>query len=226
MAGGAQKGEVYVPAYASENLYNEDLAPLKEQTWGSYNIFAFWMSDVHSVGGYVTAGSLFALGLASWQVLVALLVGIVIVYVLLQPGGQAQPVDRRAVPGDLPRRLRRARRQHPGHHPRPDRGRLVRHPDLPRLGGAGSSSCSSCPGLAPYADVDQHGFLGLSALGWVSFAMLWVAAGRRVLAAAWRRSASSSTSAGPAVYVVMFAALPATWSTRPAGATSTSTSAT
>jgi NCS1 family nucleobase:cation symporter-1 len=37
------------------------------------------MSDVHSVGGYVTAGSLFALGLTSWQVLISLLVGIVIV---------------------------------------------------------------------------------------------------------------------------------------------------
>ena len=58
-------------------LTNEDLAPLEKQTWSSYNIFAFWMSDVHSVGGYVTAGSLFALGLASWQVLIALLVGIV-----------------------------------------------------------------------------------------------------------------------------------------------------
>ena len=33
-------------------LTNQDLAPLKKQTWGSYNIFAFWMSDVHSVGGY------------------------------------------------------------------------------------------------------------------------------------------------------------------------------
>lgn len=60
-------------------LTNEDLAPLKRQTWGQYNIFAFWMSDVHSVGGYITAGSLFALGLSSWHVLVALLVGIVIV---------------------------------------------------------------------------------------------------------------------------------------------------
>jgi nucleobase:cation symporter-1, NCS1 family len=47
------------------SLTNEDLAPLKEQTWTWYNIFAFWMSDVHSVGGYVTAGSLFALGLTS-----------------------------------------------------------------------------------------------------------------------------------------------------------------
>ena len=34
---------------------------------------------MHSVGGYVTAGSLFALGIASWQVLVSLIVGIVIV---------------------------------------------------------------------------------------------------------------------------------------------------
>jgi len=50
-------------------LTNEDLAPLRQQTWGQYNIFAFWMADVHSVGGYVTAGSLFALGLSSWQVL-------------------------------------------------------------------------------------------------------------------------------------------------------------
>ena len=28
----------------------------------------------------------------------------------------------------------------------------------------------------------QHGFLGLSTLGWIGFAILWVAAGRRVLA--------------------------------------------
>ncbi|HYR12747.1 MAG TPA: cytosine permease, partial [Mycobacterium sp.] len=60
-------------------MANEDLIPLKKQTWTSYNIFAFWMSDVHSVGGYVTAGSLFALGLSSWQVLTALVIGIVIV---------------------------------------------------------------------------------------------------------------------------------------------------
>jgi nucleobase:cation symporter-1, NCS1 family len=55
-----------LPAGYSDRLYNEDLAPLKNQTWGAYNIFAFWMSDVHSVGGYVFAGSLFALGLTSW----------------------------------------------------------------------------------------------------------------------------------------------------------------
>ena len=83
-------GGVIKPGY-DPRLTNEDLAPLRKQTWGSYNIFAFWMSDVHSVGGYVTAGSLFALGLASWQVLVALLVGISDRLLLLQPGRQAEP---------------------------------------------------------------------------------------------------------------------------------------
>ncbi|MFT4021831.1 MAG: cytosine permease, partial [Acinetobacter sp.] len=66
------------PSYDTQ-LTNTDLAPLKKQTWGAYNIFAFWMSDVHSVGGYVMAGSLFALGLNSWQVLISLLIGIIIV---------------------------------------------------------------------------------------------------------------------------------------------------
>jgi cytosine/uracil/thiamine/allantoin permease len=31
-------------------LYNEDLAPVKQQTWKAYNIFVFWMSDVHQHG--------------------------------------------------------------------------------------------------------------------------------------------------------------------------------
>jgi NCS1 family nucleobase:cation symporter-1 len=74
----AESNALIKPGY-DPRLTNEDLAPLKKQTWGQYNIFAFWMSDVHSVGGYITAGSLFALGLSSWQVLVSLLVGIVIV---------------------------------------------------------------------------------------------------------------------------------------------------
>ena len=35
-----------------------------------------WMSDVHSVGGYVFAAGLFFLGLTGWQVLLALVVGV------------------------------------------------------------------------------------------------------------------------------------------------------
>lgn len=67
-ASAASLGDPQIKPDYDERLTNEDLAPLGKQTWNSYNIFAFWMSDVHSVGGYVTAGSLFALGLTSWQV--------------------------------------------------------------------------------------------------------------------------------------------------------------
>ncbi|HTI28074.1 MAG TPA: cytosine permease, partial [Kutzneria sp.] len=77
-------------------LANDDLKPLAKQSWGAYNIFAFWMSDVHSVGGYVTAGSLFMLGLSSWQVLVALLVGIGIVQLFCNL--VAKPSQAAAVP--------------------------------------------------------------------------------------------------------------------------------
>ena len=71
----AESNALIKPGY-DPRLTNEDLAPLRKQTWGQYNIFAFWMSDVHSVGGYITAGSLFALGLSSWQVLVLSLIHI------------------------------------------------------------------------------------------------------------------------------------------------------
>ena len=83
------------PSY-DQRLTNEDLAPLKEQNWSWYNIFAFWMSDVHSVGGYITAGSLFALGLTSWQVLISLIAGITIV--LFFCNLVAKPSQRTGVP--------------------------------------------------------------------------------------------------------------------------------
>lgn len=74
-----------LPAGADERLWNEDLAPVPKdrRTWTGYSIFAMWMSDVHSVGGYTFAASLFFLGLSGWQVLAALTVGILAVYVLM-----------------------------------------------------------------------------------------------------------------------------------------------
>jgi len=66
-------------ADADPRLYNDDLAPAKERNWGVYSLFAMWMSDVHSVGGYIFAAGLFALGLVGWQVLLALVIGITLV---------------------------------------------------------------------------------------------------------------------------------------------------
>jgi nucleobase:cation symporter-1, NCS1 family len=163
-----------MPAGYSERLYNEDLAPLRHQTWGAYNIFAFWMSDVHSVGGYVFAGSLFALGLTSWQVLIALLVGIGIVNVLCnmiakpsQANGVPYPVACRATFGVLGANV-----------PAVIRGLIA-----VAWYGIQTYLASSAlvivvlkfvPQLLPYADVHRHGFMGLSTLGWSGFMLLWV----------------------------------------------------
>src|ERR1700730_4751456 len=102
-AAGFPPGQGAVKRQYDPRLTNADLAPLKEQPWGAYNIFAFWMSDVHSVGGYSTAGILFALGLTSWQVFICLIVGIVIVQffcnLVAKPSQQAgvpYPVTSRA----------------------------------------------------------------------------------------------------------------------------------
>src|ERR1700683_2253198 len=70
---------------AHPQLYNHDLAPTAPEgrTWGVFSLFAMWMSDVHSVGGYTFAASLFFLGLTGWQVLLSMVVGIVAVYFLM-----------------------------------------------------------------------------------------------------------------------------------------------
>ena len=76
---------VLVVTGAHPKLYNHDLAPTSPEgrTWGVFSIFAMWMSDVHSVGGYTFAASLFFLGLTGWEVLSAMVVGITIVYFLM-----------------------------------------------------------------------------------------------------------------------------------------------
>ncbi|GLY33336.1 NCS1 family nucleobase:cation symporter-1 [Kineosporia sp. NBRC 101731] len=185
-------------------LTNADLAPLAEQKWGTYNIFAFWMSDVHSVGGYVTAGSLFALGLTSWQVLVSLVVGIVIVQFFCnlvakpsQVSGVPYPVICRAPFGvkgaNIPA--------------------IIRGSIAVAWYGIQTYLASAAldvvlvrlfDGLAPYADASQHGFLGLSTLGWGTYALLWVLQA----GVFWMGMESIRRFidfCGPAVYVVMFA---------------------
>jgi len=183
------------------DLTNDDLAPLTRQTWRSYNIFAFWMSDVHSVGGYVTAGSLFALGIASWQVLVALVGGIVIVNVFTnmvakpsQRTGVPYPVVNRAVFG-------------------------VRGANIPAI--IRGLIATAWYGVQTYlasqaltimflkflpgsAALLEPSFLGLDALGWISYGILWVAQA----ALFWRGMESIRRFidfAGPAVYIVMIA---------------------
>ncbi|MCZ2824320.1 MULTISPECIES: NCS1 family nucleobase:cation symporter-1 [unclassified Modestobacter] len=192
--GGALIGADYDP-----RLTNEDLAPLRQQRWGSYNIFAFWMSDVHSVGGYVTAGSLFALGIAAWQVLVALVVGIVIVQVFVnlvakpsQMTGVPYPVINRAVFGVKGANI-----------PAIIRGLIaVAWYGVQTFLAASSLNIIWLKFVPGAESLLTPSFLGLEALGWISFAVLWVAQA----ALFWRGMETIRKFidfAGPAVYVVM-----------------------
>jgi NCS1 family nucleobase:cation symporter-1 len=189
------------PGY-DPRLTNEDLAPLRKQTWGSYNIFAFWMSDVHSVGGYVTAGSLFALGLSSWQVLVSLLIGITIVYffcnLVAKPSqltGVPYPVICRTVFGVLGANV----------------PAIIRGAIAVAWYGIQTYLASAAldvvvlklfPALMPYADVDRYGFLGLPLLGWCTYALLWVLQAA-VFWTGMETIRKFIDFCGPAVYVVM-----------------------
>lgn len=76
-------------AAVSPRLYNQDLAPTKREgrKWTSYSIFTLWANDVHSLGNYAFAIGLFALGLGGWQILLALGVGAVLLFLLLNLSG-------------------------------------------------------------------------------------------------------------------------------------------
>jgi len=186
------------PGY-DDRLANSDLAPLRKQSWSSYNIFAFWMSDVHSVGGYVTAGTLFSLGIASWQVLVALIVGIAIVNLFCnlvakpsQITGVPYPVINRAIFGvrgaNIPAIIR----------------------GLIAIAWYGVQTYLASEALIiiflkfwpSSAALMESSFLGLSPLGYICYAILWVAQALVF----WRGMEAIRKFidfAGPAVYVVM-----------------------
>ncbi len=203
-AGEGTAGAGAVMASYDPRLTNEDLAPLEKQTWTAYNIFAFWMSDVHSVGGYVTAGSLFALGLTSWQVFICLIVGISIV--LFFCNLVARPSQRSGVP--FPVICRSAFGVLGANVPAIIRGLIA-----VAWYGIQTYLASAAldillirlwPGLAPYGQVGQHGFLGLSLLGYGTFALLWLLQA----AVFWTGMGTIKKFidfAGPAVYVVMIA---------------------
>ena len=159
-----------VPGGYSDRLYNEDLAPAKERKWGAYSIFALWMSDVHNLGNYTFAAGLFVIGLSAWQVLVSLLLGFTIIFVGMNWMGYAG--QRTGIPFPVFSRISFG----------------VWGANLPALIRAviaiawyGIQTYLAAlainvlllvlwPGLEPLQDV---GFLGLSALGWVSFVSLW-----------------------------------------------------
>lgn len=70
-------------------LYNEDLAPAKERHWGAFSIFNVWTSDVHSLWGYYLAASLFLLCGSFTNFLLAIGLGSLVIFVLMNLIGWA-----------------------------------------------------------------------------------------------------------------------------------------
>jgi nucleobase:cation symporter-1, NCS1 family len=74
---------------ASPFLYNEDLAPAVERKWGAFSIFNVWTSDVHSLWGYYLAASLFLLCGSFVNFVVAIGLGSLIIFFLMNLIGYA-----------------------------------------------------------------------------------------------------------------------------------------
>lgn len=187
----------------SDRLYNEDLRPLKddERGWTTYSLFATWMADVHSIGGYTFAAGLFFLGLTGWQVFLALMLGITAVYFLMnlisvagQQQGIPYPVLTRISFGVFGANL----------------PALIRAVIATFWYGIQTWLASVAvlilllemfPGLEP---LTGNSIIGLSTLGWICFLGMW-----GVQLIVLRNGMDSIRTlvdwSGPAIYVAMFA---------------------
>src|SRR5438552_8888984 len=74
---------------ASSALYNEDLAPATKRKWGAFSIFNVWTSDVHSLWGYYLAASLFLLCGSFVNFIIAIGLGSLIIFALMNLVGYA-----------------------------------------------------------------------------------------------------------------------------------------
>lgn len=151
-------------------LFNEDLAPAPERKWGTYSIFALWMSDTHAISNYAFASSLFVLGLPAWEVFVALLAGISIVYVLMNRMGHAG--HRTGVP--YPVLARASWGVYGANIPALLRAIMAVAWYGIQTWLASTAVVLLTLQLAPGLDAYNHNsLLGLSTLGWVAFMVMW-----------------------------------------------------
>jgi nucleobase:cation symporter-1, NCS1 family len=188
---------------AHPQLYNHDLAPTAPagRTWGAFSLFAMWMSDVHSVGGYTFAASLFFLGLTGWQVLISMLIGITAVYFLMNLIGRPSlrygipfPVMARVSFGVMGANLAAIVRGVVG---------IVWYGVQTYF--ASKAVQVLVVTLVPAsADLTHNGFFGLSTLAWFSFLFMWFFQ-LIIFLSGMERIRRFIDFCGPVVYVVMFA---------------------
>ncbi|MER5541850.1 NCS1 family nucleobase:cation symporter-1 [Streptomyces sp. NPDC002589] len=160
------------PAFVPDpRLVNEDLAPAQQRNWKVFDLFAMWMSDVHNLGNYTFAAGLLVLGMNVWQVFTALLVGFVLICIGMNRMGKIG--QRHGVPFPVVSRISFG----------------IWGANIPALIRAviaimwygiqtylasvavNVMLLAAWPGLT---SLTHHSFLGLDALGWISFVSLWL----------------------------------------------------
>src|ERR1700760_824784 len=203
MSGSPNDIPVIAVPNAHSRLYNHDLAPIAPagRTWGTFSIFAMWMSDVHSVGGYTFAASLFFLGLNGWEVLIAMVVGITVVYFLMNLIGRPSlkygtpfPVVARMSFGVMGANIAAGLRGIVG---------IVWYGVQTYF--ASKAVQALVLAFYPGAEAFTHGsFAGLSALGWFSFLFMWIFQ-LLIFLNGMETIRKFIDFCGPVVYVVMFA---------------------
>ncbi|MGP8297923.1 NCS1 family nucleobase:cation symporter-1 [Streptomyces inhibens] len=158
------------PPQPDPRLFNEDLAPAPERKWGTYSIFALWMSDTHAISNYAFAASLFVLGLPAWEVFLSLLAGISIVHVLMNRMGHAG--HRTGVP--YPVLARASWGVYGANIPALLRAIMAVAWYGIQTWLASTAVVLLTLQLAPGLDTYHHNsVLGLSTLGWIAFMVMW-----------------------------------------------------
>ncbi|MGC3874060.1 NCS1 family nucleobase:cation symporter-1 [Halomonas sp. GXIMD04776] len=188
------------------SLYNEDLAPIPhgKRSWGWFEIFNVWSNDIQSLFGYSLAASLFIIyGLNGWAVMAAIILAGFIVMVLVNLSGK--PSVKYGIPFPVMVRASMG----------------VRGANLPALlraivgifwYGVQTYFASTAVALLLTALFGDPGgqFLGLSAIGWLAFVIVWLFQ----LAIFWagiERIKHFLNWAGPLVYVVMVVLMIIVW---------------
>ncbi|MEE1799507.1 NCS1 family nucleobase:cation symporter-1 [Streptomyces sp. JV176] len=191
---------VAAPAFVPDpRLTNKDLAPATHRKWKVFDLFALWMSDVHNLGNYTFAAGLLVLGLNVWQIFTSLLVGFVLIYFGMNMMGRVG--QRHGVPFPVVSRISFG----------------VWGANIPALIRAViaimwygiqtylASVAVNVMLLAALPDLvswTRHSFLGLDALGWTSFLILW-AAQALIINRGMESVRKFQDFCGPAIWLVM-----------------------
>jgi NCS1 family nucleobase:cation symporter-1 len=183
-------------------VYNKELSPESAtSTWSSGHLFSWWMCAWHSLAGYTMAMGLFAFGITGWQLIVGFIIGLAILYLVNNLSGGAGAREKVPFPvfargsfgvygANIPAILRAI-------------VAVAWYGIQTYLASAALKilMVKLIPGVRP---LDQHEFLGLSALGWVCFVGL-SAIQMAVLVAGLEAVRKLTTAAGATIWAALLA---------------------